>query len=129
MRIHLGGTVANPVYVIFPVSDHMNTGQRHQSLHRKGDIPPGKHSKRFVTGVDVALFVYIMSTLSLIFTTDQVRIIWIGHNVDGVSVLSWSFYTLSAVVWSFYGYIHKDKIIIITNALWGVLSLTIVQSG
>ncbi len=102
----------------------MNIGQRHQSLHRKGDIPPGKHSKRFVTGVDV--LVYIMSTLSLIFTTDQVRIIWIGHNVDGVSVLSWSFYTLSAVVWSFYGYIHKDKIIIITNALWGVLSLIIV---
>jgi uncharacterized protein with PQ loop repeat len=102
----------------------MNIGQRHQSLRRKGDSSPEKRSKRLVTDVDV--LVYIVSTLSLIFTTDQVRIIWIGHNVGGVSLLSWSFYTLSAVVWSFYGYIHKDKIIIITNSLWGVLSLIIV---
>jgi hypothetical protein len=95
----------------------MSLGQRHQSLRREGEISSEKRSKRLVFGIDA--LVYIMSTLSLVFTIDQVRIIWTGHDVSGVSLLS-------AGAWSFYGYVHKDKIIIITNALWGVLSLVIV---
>lgn len=102
----------------------MNLGQHHQSLRRKGEIPAEKHSKRLASGVDA--LVYIVSTLSLIFTIDQVRIIWIEHNASGISLLSWSFYALSAGTWFFYGYIHKDKIIIITNLLWAAFSLLIV---
>ena len=61
---------------------------------------------------------YTVSFLSLFFTLDQVRIIWIGHNAAGVSLLSWIFYTLSSSVWFFYGYVHKDRVILITNSLW-----------
>lgn len=69
---------------------------------------------------------YIVSFLSLLFTLDQVRIIWIEHNANGVSLLSWIFYTVSAFVWLCYGVIHKDRVLMITNILWVAFSLFIV---
>lgn len=102
----------------------MSIGQRHQSLRRKGELSTESRSKRLVSGVDI--LVYVVSILSLIFTIDQVRIIWIEHNASGVSLLSWLFYALSAVVWLLYGYIHKDRIIIILNALWVACDFIVV---
>ena len=61
---------------------------------------------------------YTASGFSLLFTLDQVRIIWIAHNVDGVSLLAWAAYTLSSSVWLAYGYMHRDRVLIITSFLW-----------
>ena len=69
---------------------------------------------------------YVVSLLSLIFTLDQIRIVWIDGNVSGVSLLSWSFYAAAAFVWFCYGLIHNDKVITITNFLWAACSLFIV---
>jgi uncharacterized protein with PQ loop repeat len=75
-------------------------------------------------GIDA--LAYGVSILSLFFTIDQVRIIWINHNASGVSLISWVFYTVSAAVWVFYGYIHKDRVIFITNGVWVAFSVFIV---
>ena len=69
---------------------------------------------------------YAVSFLSLFFTLDQVRIIWIDHNVDGVSLIAWAGYTLSSVVWLAYGYMHKDRVLIITNILWIIFNGLVV---
>jgi uncharacterized protein with PQ loop repeat len=99
-------------------------GQRHQSMRRRGLLATLAKPKRLVYGIDT--LAYVVSILSLLFTVDQVRIIWVQHDASGVSFLSWVFYTISAFVWLFYGIIHKDKVIIITNFLWVVFSLVIV---
>ena len=65
---------------------------------------------------------YVASTLSLVFTADQLRIIWIGHNASGVSPLAWFFYTVSSSVWLMYGYVHKEKVLLITHSVWVVMS-------
>ena len=74
----------------------------------------------------IDVLAYIVSSLSLLFTVDQVRIIWIEHHPVGVSFLSWAFYTASALVWFIYGVVHKDKVILTTNLLWFALSLLVV---
>ncbi len=70
--------------------------------------------------------VYVVSGLSLLLTVDQVRIVWIDHNSSGISLPAWSCYTISAAAWIFYGWVHKDRIIVIMNVLWVVMYVLIV---
>jgi uncharacterized protein with PQ loop repeat len=96
----------------------------HQSLRKNKSAIKANKSAALVKGVDS--LAYAISILSLMFTVDQVKIIWLDQRADGVSLLSWTFYTLSAFVWLGYGLIHKDKVITITNFLWVIFSLFIV---
>lgn len=102
----------------------MSLGHRHQSLRRRGLLATLAKPKQLVYSIDT--LAYVVSILSLLFTVDQVRIIWIEHNASGVSFLSWVFYTVSALVWLFYGIIHTDRVITITNFLWVTFSFFIV---
>jgi len=97
--------------------------QRH-SLRRKELSSTDAKQRGLVFGIDA--LAYIVSILSLLFTADQIRIIWVEHDARGVSFLSWLFYTISAFVWLVYGLVHKDKVLIITNFLWVAFALSIV---
>ena len=99
-------------------------GQRHQSL-RRSELPTN-NAKLRQRAFRIDVLAYIVSILSLLFTLDQVRIIWIEHHPGGVSFLSWAFYTVSALVWFIYGVVHKDKVILTTNLLWFAFSLLVV---
>jgi uncharacterized protein with PQ loop repeat len=98
--------------------------QQRQSIRRKELPSTDARRRRLVLGIDA--LAYTVSILSLLFTADQVRIIWVEHNASGVSFLSWAFYTVSASVWFVYGLLHKDKVLIITNFLWAAFALAIV---
>jgi uncharacterized protein with PQ loop repeat len=50
-----------------------------------------------------------MSAFTLLMTIPQVWTIWVNHQAAGVSVLSWSAYLFSAVLWFWYG-LHKRDI-------------------
>jgi uncharacterized protein with PQ loop repeat len=97
--------------------------QRH-SLRRKELSSTDAKQRGLVSGIDG--LAYIVSILSLLFTADQIRIIWVEHDARGVSFLSWLFYTISAFVWLVYGLMHKDKVLIITNFLWVAFAFAVV---
>jgi uncharacterized protein with PQ loop repeat len=69
---------------------------------------------------------YAASLMSLLFTSDQLRIIYVEHNAAGVSAISWTWYTIAAFVWLLYGWVKKDRVLVITNALWTIFSALIV---
>ena len=50
-----------------------------------------------------------MSVFTLLMTIPQVLTIWGCHQAAGVSVLSWSAYFLSAILWFWYGLQKKDR--------------------
>ena len=102
----------------------MHLGHRHQLLRKRGDIPTVARSKRLVRIVD--MIAYIVSFSSLFFTLDQARLIYIEHKVIGVSLLTWIFYAVSSSVWFFYGYIHKDRVLLVTNFCWILVNISIV---
>jgi uncharacterized protein with PQ loop repeat len=69
--------------------------------------------------------VYAVSLLGPLFTLDQAAKIWVEHNAQGVSALTWGFYTVSACVWLAYGIVHRQKVIIFANVLWVVINSVI----
>lgn len=71
--------------------------------------------------VTVIAFVGPLSSLPQIFE------IWlVDKSAEGVSILTWSAFVLMAVIWLLYGIVHKQRPIIISNALWIVAQALIV---
>ena len=51
----------------------------------------------------------VMSIFTMVMTITQIVTIWIGHQAAGVSVLSWSAYLVSAVLWLLHGLRQRDR--------------------
>lgn len=101
-----------------------NFGFHHQRKRTRQTPLAAARSWALVRAVDIA--VYVMSGLALLLTTDQARIVWIDHNASGISIPAWSCYLLADLVWMLYGWVHKDRVILILNFLWVLMYLLIV---
>lgn len=53
-----------------------------------------------------------------LMTIPQIYQIWSTKQAQGVSLLSWVFYLIAAVIWLLYGIKVKDKAVIIASVLW-----------
>lgn len=59
-----------------------------------------------------------MSVFTLLMTVPQVLTIWVGREAAGVSVLSWSAYLFSAILWFWFGIQKRDKNIYLPCIGW-----------
>ena len=62
-----------------------------------------------------------MSVFTMLMTVPQVFTIWVAHQAAGVSVLSWSAYLLSAILWLWHGVRQKDANIYLPCVGWIIL--------
>jgi uncharacterized protein with PQ loop repeat len=60
-----------------------------------------------------------------LLTIPQIMKIWIGKQASGVSVFTWSSLVVLNFIWLIYGFLHKDKPIIITAGLAIVIDILI----
>jgi uncharacterized protein with PQ loop repeat len=67
-----------------------------------------------------------MSFFTLAMTIPQVLTIWLRHEAGGVSILSWSAYQLSALLWFCYGVQQRDKNIYLPCIGWMVLDGAVI---
>ena len=67
-----------------------------------------------------------MSVFTMLMTIPQVYVVWVKHDVAGVSILSWLAYLLSAALWFVYGWQKRDKTIYIACIGWVLLDAAIV---
>lgn len=67
-----------------------------------------------------------MSVFTMLMTVPQVLTIWVGHQAAGVSVVSWSAYLLSAVLWLWYGFQKRDKNIYLPCVGWIGLDTAVI---
>ena len=70
-----------------------------------------------------------LSVFTMIMTVPQVLTIWIAHQAAGVSVISWSGYLISAVVWFWYGIQKHDKNIYLPCIGWIALDGAVILGG
>ncbi len=100
----------------------MNLGFHHfyKTHQNKSELRSGK-LETLVNGL-----VYLGGLFGPLFTIPQLAKIWIDKNAVGVSSISWGAYFLGSVFWVIYGVVHKEKPIIILNAIWLVLDLIII---
>jgi len=71
-------------------------------------------------------FVYAIAIIGPFITLPQVIKIWINQNAIGLSVFSWTGYSLAAGFWLLYGVIHKEKPIIFANITCLVMNLAVL---
>jgi len=67
-----------------------------------------------------------MSIFTMLMTVPQVLTIWVGHVAAGVSVLSWSAYLLSAILWFWFGIQKGDKNIYLPCIGWIGLDAAVI---
>ena len=67
-----------------------------------------------------------MSVFTMLMTVPQVYIVWVRHDVGGVSILSWLAYLLSACLWFVYGVQKRDKTIYLACVGWILLDAAVV---
>ena len=62
-----------------------------------------------------------MSVFTMLMTIPQVLTIWVGRQAAGVSMLSWSAYLASAVLWFWFGIQRRDPNIYLPCVGWMAL--------
>lgn len=70
-----------------------------------------------------------MSAFTMVMTIPQVYTIWINHLAAGVSVLSWSAYLLSAVLWFVHGLRSGDKNIYLPCVGWIAFDAAVIAGA
>ena len=70
-----------------------------------------------------------MSIFTLLMTVPQVLTIWVGHQAAGVSVLSWSAYLISALLWFWYGLQKRDRNIYLPCVGWVGLDTAVIAGA
>jgi uncharacterized protein with PQ loop repeat len=67
-----------------------------------------------------------MSAFTMLMTIPQVLTIWVSHQAAGVSVLSWSAYLVSAILWFWYGILKHDRNIYLPCVGWIALDTAVI---
>ena len=67
-----------------------------------------------------------LSIFTMLMMIPQVLTIWVGHRAAGVSMLSWTGYLVSAVVWLWYGLQKRDKNIYLPCIGWILLDTAVM---
>ena len=67
-----------------------------------------------------------MSIFTMLMTIPQVLTIWVGQQAAGVSLLSWSAYLASAILWFWFGIQKRDKNIYLPCVGWIVLDIAVI---
>ncbi len=67
-----------------------------------------------------------LSIFTMLMTIPQVLTIWVSRRAAGVSIVSWSAYLLSAVIWFWYGLQKHDKNIYLPCIGWMLLDGAVI---
>jgi uncharacterized protein with PQ loop repeat len=67
-----------------------------------------------------------LSFFTMLMTVPQVLTVWLGHQTAGVSLLSWSAYLISAVVWLWHGLRQHDRNIYLACIGWITLDGAVI---
>jgi uncharacterized protein with PQ loop repeat len=70
-----------------------------------------------------------MSVFTMIMTIPRVLAIWVGHQAAGVSILSWSAYFVSALLWLWFGIRRHDRNIYLPCLGWIALDGAVIAGA
>lgn len=90
-------------------------------------MPPEAHADLSSKAMTRALG--SMSIFTMLMTIPQILTIWVGHQAAGVSVLTWSAYLVSAVLWLWHGIQKRDKNIYLACIGWILLDVAVIAGA
>ncbi len=72
---------------------------------------------------------YIVAILEPLITVPQVLVIFRTHTAAGVSLSTWFGYELLTLVWLWYGYVHKERIILLYQGMFMLVQTAVIIGG
>ncbi|MFW5705114.1 MAG: PQ-loop domain-containing transporter [Nanoarchaeota archaeon] len=70
--------------------------------------------------------IYFVAILGPIMTIPQVLKIWITQNAGGLSLISWTTYFFTGIIWLIYATIHKEKPLVFMYIFWLVIYVFVI---
>ena len=95
--------------------------KRKRIFEKKESYPHPKLWKRILDKL-----VYVVGILGPLSTIPQILKVWVEKSATGVSLLTWIFYLIGAIVLLFYGISHKEKPLIIMYSLWIIVDIILI---
>lgn len=71
-------------------------------------------------------FVLAMGIIEPLFVLPQAYNVWVKQETAGVSLATWVFFTIAAIIWLIYGVSIKNRPIIVSYALYAILNSVLV---
>ena len=93
-------------------------------LPTDGQAVSGTSGSESVSGLERTL--RALSVVTMLMTLPQVVAVWTGPSVEGVALVSWLSYLVSACLWFVYGVRKRDKTIFLACIGWILLDAAIV---
>lgn len=103
----------------------MNTGFHH-FLYKYKYLGQDLVIKSSVFKTFINKGVYCVGFLGILVILPQALNIWIDKNTTGVSLTTWSGFLVGSLFWLFYGILHKEKPIILTNSAVILADLSVI---
>lgn len=72
--------------------------------------------------------VYAAAIVGPLFALPQLWTIFVNRNVAGLSLFTWASFAALSAVWLVYGILHDEKPIILAQAIWIAIHLSVVAS-
>ena len=95
------------------------------AIHAPDCAPVGRpHGPTPVGGLERIL--KLLSVATMIMTVPQTLTNWVGGNVGGISLISWTSYLFSACLWFVCGIRKHDKTIYVACIGWILLDTAVV---
>ena len=93
----------------------MNLGTDHLHLRERlyKNLEPYPHPEKLKRFFDKLMFA--VGTIAPLALLPQVLQIYVHRNVAGLSIWSWIFLGIINLLWAMYGFLHKEKPILIAN--------------
>mgnify|MGYP002826002931 CR=1 FL=1 len=95
---------------------------RRKRLHQKLEKYP--HKNKWINFLDKLLL--IVAIIGPLMTLPQIFKIYYLKSAAGVSILTWSLYSVFNVPWLIYGIVHREKPIIIAYSGWIITNLIVI---
>lgn len=72
---------------------------------------------------------FAVAILEPLMTIPQAAIIFQEHTAAGVSLSTWVGYEVLTLVWLWYGYIHKERMILVYQVLFLIMQTAVIVGG
>ena len=103
--------------------DHYHHFQKRKRTSNRGSETGQQHDKLRMT---VDKMIYVVVFLAPALTIPQVLDIWVGKDASGVSGFTWATYIFTDIFWLVYGFLHREKPIILSSVIWISMQILIV---
>jgi uncharacterized protein with PQ loop repeat len=69
---------------------------------------------------------YMAAIIEPVITIPQVMIIFRTQNASSISLMSWIGYEILTAIWVWYGFVHKDKLILLYQGLFLIVQGAVI---